>query len=251
MSAEAQLIGWRVASVTARNLLAVNALEVGKYCLVMAGAGELYQAVKAGTGSSCWAAESADGSETTTAQADATSALAALNGPRIFAHVPTVVDTGLLLITNVAYWVYQGYFPTAVTTAKIAFHIVTAGVGAQTAEMALASSAAAPNRAATQVLTKIAGGAIGGGVINLASATGIQAFTLAGTIPAGTHLWAGIRTAMATDQPTLLARANDFGQGIVRSTAAAGALTGAGPWTASSISQALTAQCPILSVTKD
>ena len=50
-------------------------------------------------------------------------------------------------------------------------------------------------------------------------------------MPAGTNLWAGIRAVMGTTQPTLAGLCMDFGEGLTLSTAVAGALTNAGPWT--------------------
>jgi hypothetical protein len=240
------IIGWVVADETARDALVVLSSEIGKFVRVLEGEGALYQAIKAGTGSSIWASSEA---EIDAAQADATQALSGLETSRIYGAIPTVVATGFQLIENTAYWAYCGFFAKTVTIARVRWHTITGGTGAQTAEVALASSPLAPNRG-DQVLTKLAAEAV---VVTDLTGTGLMAndTDLAAVIPAGTHLWAGIRTAMATNEPILLARANDFGQGAILATAAAGALTEAGPWTGADVAQALTAQGPILTVTLD
>ena len=73
-------------------------------------------------------------------------------------------------------------------------------------------------------------------------------------MPAGTHLWAGIRTAMGTSQPALAGLCMDFSEGRVLSTASAGALTDQGLWTGAIIALGAylnTAIAPDLRVTLD
>ena len=55
-------------------------------------------------------------------------------------------------------------------------------------------------------------------------------------VQAGTHLWAGIRTAMTTNQPALAGLCMDFSEGLVLSSTETGLLTDDGPWTGSLIS---------------
>lgn len=239
---------WTWPTTTERDAQVVSKLELGGYGKVLAGSGTLFQAVAAGTGSSCWAqvASSTDDPADLDARLDI---LEADYTSRLYGNVsPIVIAAGLTLVENTAYWVYAGYFPYARTVKRIRAHIVTGGTGAQTAEMALATSPAAPNRA-NQTLTKL----VADGSIGDLTGTGLvdNGQDLNQAIAAGTHLWIGIRTAMATNEPVLLAVGNDFGQGAMLSTAAAGALTGAGPWTGAVIAQALTAQAPVLGVTLD
>lgn len=186
-----------------------------------------------------------------TAQASANSALAMQAAPRVFGASRLLpIVAGMILISDKAYWQYLGYFPAATTIKRVRFHIVTSGVGTQAAEVLIGSTPAAPNRAA-QVVTKIAAQAIA--TLDLTAVTGLQTndSDINAAIPAATHAWVGIRTAMSVTQPILLAVANDMGQGEVLSTATAGVLTAAGPFTGATITSALTAIAPLLTATKD
>jgi hypothetical protein len=88
----------------------------------------------------------------------------------------------------------------------------------------LFSSPSAPNKAG-QTLTKLVAN---GTLDTLTSGTGMKrnTVTLATPIPGGTHLWAAIRTAMATTQPTCVGLSGDMGQGHVLIATGTGALTG-------------------------
>ena len=70
-------------------------------------------------------------------------------------------------------------------------------------------------------------------------------------IPAGTHLWAAIRTAMATTQPTHPAVIHDHAQGFILKGAASGALTGLTTITPVLFAASNTADCPELTATMD
>jgi hypothetical protein len=155
---------------------------------------------------------------------------------------------GAALTSGTAYFVYVGRVPSTITPAHVIFHVTTAGSGAQTAEVGLFSSPLAPNRGA-QSLTKL----VSTGTVSDLTGTGAAANTAAFTtaIPAGTHLWAGIRTAMASTQPVLWSLGADMNQGAVLSTAASGVLTGAGPFAGALITPAVTVQAPNLMVTLD
>ncbi len=122
------------------------------------------------------------------------------------------------------------------------------GVGAQTAEVGLFSSTGPPAKA-NKTLTKL----VSTGTVDNLTGTGVMRNTgaFATAVGVGTYLWAGIRTAMATTQPTLLAMTGDMAQGNILSTVGAGALTAAGPWTGAIIAAAVTAQCPDLRATLD
>lgn len=134
----------------------------------------------------------------------------------------------LLLVSETAYWVYLGRTTGSVVPAKCLVPVTTAGVGAQTAEVGFFSTPAPPN-AAAQVMTKI----VATGTVAALTATGAKSNStdFATSVAENTHLWAGLRTAMATTQPTCAALFGDMSQGSILSMAAATAFTGAGPWT--------------------
>jgi hypothetical protein len=139
-----------------------------------------------------------------------------------------VSATGFLLIEDVAYFVYLGRVVVAFTPKHVEFHVSTGGTGAQTAEVGFFSSPAAPNKAA-QSLTKL----VASGTVDDLTTVGVKRNTaaFATSVAAGTHLWAGIRTAMATNEPTVLGLGGSMGQGGLLTTATSGSLTAAGPWT--------------------
>lgn len=133
-----------------------------------------------------------------------------------------------LLIEDTAYFVYMGQLAHTRIPLYVEFVVTTVGSGAQTAEVGLFSTPLPPNKAA-QSVSKITST----GTVDSLTGTGVKRNTSAFSTPcyAGTYLWAGIRTAMATNEPTLRGAELDFAQGYLLSTATAGALTGAGPWT--------------------
>lgn len=127
----------------------------------------------------------------------------------------------LLLVSGTAYFVYVGRVVKALTPKYIEFHVTTAGAGTQTAEVALYSTSSAPNKSA-QTLSLITGT----GTVDDLTGTGMKRNTTAfsTSIAANTHLWAGIRTAMGTTQPTIVGLANDMSQGHIMSLSGASAL---------------------------
>jgi hypothetical protein len=168
------------------------------------------------------------------------------------------VATAITTVTNTAYFVYMGCMTTAVRIKFVEFYVNSAASGAQTAEVGLFSTANPPNKSpqGTNGIVKL----IADGTLTSLTTTGLKRNTTAFNsgngyvVPVGTHLWAGIRTAMATSQPALAGLCMDFSQGLVLSTTSAGALTGAGPWTGSLItpgSYLNTAIAPDLRVTLD
>ncbi len=167
---------------------------------------------------------------------------------RVFQTVLPRVASGLLLVADTAYFVYLGRASRSMTPKYVEFYVVTGGTGAQTAEIGLFSTPLPPNKS-SQVLTKL----VANGTLGDLTTTGVKRNTsaLATGIQAGTYLWAGIRTNMATDQPTMFAIFGDFGQGSVLQTATAGVLTGAGPWTGAIPTVATTATTPDLRGTLD
>lgn len=132
------------------------------------------------------------------------------------------------LVEDVAYFVYLGITREALTPKHVEFQVTTGGTGAQTAEVGFFSSPAAPNKAG-QSLSKL----VASGALDDLTTTGVKRNTaaMATSIAAGTHLWAGLRTAMATLEPVVLGVGGTLSEGPLLTTATAGALTGAGPWT--------------------
>jgi hypothetical protein len=167
---------------------------------------------------------------------------------RVFKSALSNHATPFLLVSGVAYFVYLGRLTAALTPKFVELHVSTIGVGAQTAELGLFSSPSAPSKAG-QSLTKLTSTATLGALTSLGVVRNTSAFST--SVPAGTHLWAGIRTALATTQPTLLSLGYDLGQGNVLSLAAAGALTGTGPFAGGLITASVSQIAPDLRVTLD
>lgn len=165
------------------------------------------------------------------------------SGQRILMSDLSPGNAGFLLITNVAYWVYLGRLVIAATPKYVEFHVSVAGGGVQTAEVGFFSTPSAPNKA-NQTLTKL----VSTGTVDALTGIGLKRNTnaFATAIPAGTHLWAGIRTAMAAAQPTIWGLGVDMNQGAILSTAAAGALTAAGPWAGVKMNSSVAMTCPDL-----
>lgn len=153
-----------------------------------------------------------------------------------------------LLISGTAYCVYVGRATKTFTAAFIEYHVQAVGAGAQTAEVGLFSSPNPPNKS-NQTLTKIAAT----GTLNALTATGVGRNTssLAQAIAAGTHLWAVLRTAMATTQPTLVGLVGDKAEGRIQTLAGASALTGVSSLAATIPSASALTNCPDLAVTLD
>jgi hypothetical protein len=150
----------------------------------------------------------------------------------------SVLPTGTsrTLTSGTAYWVYIGYTTQPITVDYVVFQVVSLGAGTQTAEVALASTPAAPNKSG-QTLTKIYANGTLDSLTAINSTTKRNTVAAGQVIPEGTHLWAGLRTALVSSQPTTTAffGASDMGHGHVLTTALSGALTGAGPWVGSLI----------------
>lgn len=160
--------------------------------------------------------------------------------------LPDIVT--LALSSGTAYWVYIGRFNKATAVKYVRSYVTGAGSGTQAGEVALASSVNPPNKAG-QTLTKLAAD----GNLDALTGTGMKGNTssLSYTIPSGTHLWAGMRVAMGTTQPTCRALTLDMLQGHVLTTAGASALTGSGPWAGSIPAIAATGLAPDLTVEMD
>lgn len=167
---------------------------------------------------------------------------------RIFHSNLDTALLGKLLLSSNCYFVYVGKTVIDMTPKFVEFYVTVVGAGAQTAEVGLFSTPSAPNKAA-QTLTKIAAT----GTISSLTSTGVKRNTNAFStlVPAGTHLWAGIRTAMATTQPTVSGLVDDYYEGNILQDAFTGALTGAGPWNGDKISATHVAEAVNLHVTLD
>lgn len=157
--------------------------------------------------------------------------------------LPTIA--GSALTADKAYWVYVGRVKRGTTLNKVLCHVTTGGTGAQTAEIALATSDNAPNRA-SQVLTVVAvdgslGDLTGTGVLGSGSALGYAAQQTV-------HLWAGIRTNMASTQPAVYGHTFDASNGEVLVTATAGVLAVGSTYTGALVTAAVTWQAPALFV---
>jgi hypothetical protein len=161
-------------------------------------------------------------------------------------RLPAASD--LLLVTDTGYWVYMGQAPCAYTIKFIEFYVTIAGVGAQTAEVAVLTSPGPPNKG-NLVLTKLVANA----TLDDLTTTGVKRNTaaMATACVSGTHIWVGIRTAMAATQPTLAALGMDMAQGQILLTATPGSLAGAGPWTGAIIAASTVGQCPALRAVMD
>lgn len=153
--------------------------------------------------------------------------------------------------SGTAIFVYVGQTSSPIVCKYVEFYVGTAGSGAQTAEVGLFSTPSAPNKA-NQTLTKLVAD---GTVDNLTAGNATKRNTTAFnggagyTVPGGTHLWAGIRTAMATTQPACTRLLIGMKQGQVLQTAASGALTASS--TFAGVTQSDGSQPPDLRVTLD
>jgi hypothetical protein len=154
--------------------------------------------------------------------------------PRILSSRLPNMGTSFTTVSGTAYFVYLGLLTALAQPKFVEFFVAAPGLGSQAAEVGFFSSPAAPNKA-NQTLTKL----VSTGAVDTLTTTGAKRNTsaFATDIAAGTHLWAGIRTAMATNQPTISGLGADFAQGRVLQTPAAGVLTGAGPFAGAIIGQ--------------
>jgi hypothetical protein len=153
-----------------------------------------------------------------------------------------------VMISGTAYFAYVGRVATSITPKFVEFYVTGAGAGAQTAEVALYSTPTSPNKSA-QTLTRITST----GTVDSLTTTGVKRNTSAFStaVSAGTHLWAAMRTAMATTQPTCGGVASDLSQGSILTTTGGGALTGVASASGSLVAAATATTCPYLSVTLD
>ena len=153
-----------------------------------------------------------------------------------------------LTISGTAYYTYIGRMTRDITAKYVEFQVTTAGAGGQTAEVGLYSTPNPPNKGA-QTLTRLAAT----GTVDSLTATGVKRNTASFNqlVPAGTHLWAAMRTAMATTQPTCGGVASDMSQGHILTTTGGGALTGVSSASGALVAVATVTTAPYLTVTLD
>jgi hypothetical protein len=152
---------------------------------------------------------------------------------RIFPPSPQLVAGGTIaLVSNTGYFCYIGKVEKTTTFARVQFQVTGAGNAAATNEVALFSSPQAPN-STVQTLTRLAGS----GVQTSTGSTGIKSnvTSMAVSIAQGTHLWAGIRSASLTTQPTCVGLSYDMLGGAVFTKATVNALTNVANATISSL----------------
>lgn len=163
--------------------------------------------------------------------------------------------------SGIAFFVYVGRTTLAMIPKFIEFWLEAGGSGTpHTAEIGLFSTPSAPGRN-DQTLTKLTASTLAqSGTEDLIAASpwrlvrrNNSAYTY--TVPAGTHLWAGIRTALATNQPNLGGLCQDFSYGLVLATSPGATAFNTGTtWNASRIAVGTylgTAIAPDLRVTLD
>ena len=151
------------------------------------------------------------------------------------------------LVSNTAYFCYIGYFPTNTVINHVTEpYIRTYAVGTEVAELGIFSTPSAPDGTAKVFTKLISTGTTSGFTAGDASSltvSNVGAFNL--TVAAGTYVWAGVRCAQTTSTPNMEALGYDFGVGACQTTSAAGALTGAGPWTGVAVSPLSDGTTPI------
>jgi hypothetical protein len=146
----------------------------------------------------------------------------------------------------------MGRTAVALTPKYIEAYLNVVGATLTLAEAGIFSSPAAPNKAASQSLTKLAAVATWDSLTN---GLGVKhSAAMSTSVPAGTHLWAGFKGTFTT-MPTFAGLLYDLRQGLVLVTAAAAAFSTAGPWTgvlvAAQTAAAMVTCCPDLSLVLD
>jgi hypothetical protein len=170
------------------------------------------------------------------------------DGQTIF--FPTIGPTSSGTLTSgTAYFCYIGYFKDAITINYVRFVVTANGSGTQAGEVGLFSTSSGPD-GTNQSFTKIvATGSVNSTISGSTNRAVTNTSAFSQSISAGTHLWAGIRTANATTQPSLtltpVSGAVLHG-GICQSLAASGVLTAAGPFSGTIIASGST---PLLTIT--
>lgn len=150
---------------------------------------------------------------------------------RVFGSLLPNMGTSLTLTSDQACFTYLGRTLVDLTPKFVEFFVMTGGTGGQVAEVGLFSSASGPGKAGLSLVKLVSTG-----TVDALTSVGVKRNTAAFAtvvVGKGTHLWAGLRTAMGTTQPAISALCLDMNEGRVQVTAGAGVLTAAGPWTGS------------------
>jgi hypothetical protein len=155
-------------------------------------------------------------------------------------------------VSGQAYWVYMCFIDQPVLLQGITLMQATIqGAGTQFAEVVFATTPVGPCRAG-QTLTKL-----GNADSNLSSLTASTTAVIRPGAPMNTavvpftHVWAGFRQAMSTTQAGFECLSDDMQQGAVLVTAAAGSLTGPGPWVGALTTLSVAAVAPMMFATID
>lgn len=197
-------------------------------------------------------ASNVDGSSTTDAL---NTLLAALPGQsqNIFRPALPFLGGTLLTVSSTAYALYIDYFAEPVTIRFVELILSVNAAGAQVAEVGLASTPSAPNKAGQNYTILVADGAVDDLTVGAGTVKRNTTAFSAGAgyvVPAGTHVWACFRAAMGATQPNFNAASANFGQAQALSTAGAAALT-AGAVLAGVVPGSVAgAVAPFMSITK-
>ena len=163
------------------------------------------------------------------------------------------VATAITLVNSTAYFVYVGRTTQQILAKYVEIYVNSAG-SATICQIGLFRTPNAPNKTnqGTNGIIKLTAT----GDTDVLNTTGLKrnTFSFDCVVPAGTYLWAGIRTAMTTS-PALAGLCMNFSEALVLSVASASDLAqNPGPWTGSipSLGAYLnTAIAPDLRVTMD
>lgn len=153
-------------------------------------------------------------------------------------------------VSDTASFCYVGRTSYPTTPAYAAVLMTNAGSGAQTAEIGLFSSTSAPCKT-NLTLMKIWAVAITEDMTTGAPKMVRNPTAQTTLIGTGTHLWAGIRTAMAVAQPRFNGLQREYGYGYVLTTATAGALTASSTFTGALVTAGTSVQAADVRVELD
>jgi hypothetical protein len=122
--------------------------------------------------------------------------------------------------------VYVGKTTQPTTCKFVEFYISIVGLGAQTAEVGLFSSPSAPNKAGQNLTCLAVDGTLDSLLVGTGTKRNTTAFSAGAgfTVPDGTHIWAGLRTNMATTQPNVVRLLVGMKDGSVLQTNTAGVI---------------------------
>lgn len=162
-----------------------------------------------------------------------------------------VTNGTFLLIDSTAYFVYLGRTTKAITIKHVELLVTTAASGTPTNEVGIFSTPNPPNKSG-QTLTKLWSDA----TLDALTGTGVKRNTNANatSIAAGTHIWAGIRTAFTgggSNEPTLRALQDDWGEGHILTLASAGTFAATSTFAGVIPTAATQITCPALRAVLD